>query len=226
MAHRRMERRREEEADPRFSEAAFDDGRRSGDPDAERLEHIGAAALARNRAVAVLRDAETRARQHQRDRRGDVEGTGTVAAGAAGVEHVVEPPGERHRVRPHRARQADDFRGALAFHREADEQRRDLRLGRAAFHDLGHRGRGLLAREVLAPHQLLDECGKHRAYPRRSTKLRRMRRPSPVRIDSGWNWTPCTGSVRWRRPMIVPSSFVRAVTSSTAGSPCSATTRE
>ena len=27
--------------------------------------------------------------------------------------------------------------------------------------------------------------------------------PSPVRIDSGWNCTPCTGHVRWRRPMIV-----------------------
>src|SRR2546422_7000290 len=26
--------------------------------------------------------------------------------------------------------------------------------------------------------------------------------PSTVRIDSGWNWTPSTGSRRWRRPMI------------------------
>jgi hypothetical protein len=26
-----------------------------------------------------------------------------------------------------------------------------------------------------------------------------------VRTDSGWNWTPSTGSSRWRRPMITPS---------------------
>jgi hypothetical protein len=40
--------------------------------------------------------------------------------------------------------------------------------------------------------------------------------PSIVRMDSGWNWTPSTGSRRWRRPMISPSS-AHAVTSSASG---------
>ena len=53
------------------------------------------------------------------------------------------------------------------------------------------------------------------------------RRPGPSRVssDSGWNWTPSTARVRWRRPMITPSA-VRAVTSSTSGTLAGSTTRE
>ncbi len=49
--------------------------------------------------------------------------------------------------------------------------------------------------------------------------------PLGVRNDSGWNWTPSTFSVRWRRPMITPSGVV-AVTSSTSGTVAGSTTRE
>ena len=45
---------------------------------------------------------------------------------------------------------------------------------------------------------------------------RAARLPCSVRIASGWNCTPSTGSSRWRTPMISPSSVV-AVTSSAAG---------
>ena len=71
-----MERRREEERDARFLEAPLDDGRRGVDVHAERLEEIGAAALARDRPVAVLGDAHADAAHDQRRDRRDVEGVG------------------------------------------------------------------------------------------------------------------------------------------------------
>ncbi|GAA3061588.1 hypothetical protein GCM10020254_01780 [Streptomyces goshikiensis] len=40
----------------------------------------------------------------------------------------------------------------------------------------------------------------------RSRKFAIMPRPCSVETDSGWNWTPQTGRVRWRRPMMTPSS--------------------
>src|SRR5712691_799997 len=55
-----------------------------------------------------------------------------------------------------------------------------------------------------------------RAHPGPLRKFLRSCFPSTVRIDSGWNWTPSTGSRRWRRPMISPSS-AQAVTSSASG---------
>ncbi len=56
-------------------------------------------------------------------------------------------------------------------------------------------------------------------------KLESSAGPLGVRSDSGWNWTPSTGRVRWRSPMITPSE-VAAVTSSTAGTDAGSTTRE
>lgn len=44
---------------------------------------------------------------------------------------------------------------------------------------------------------------------RKIYKVRKLRRrffPSEVRMDSGWNCTPYTGSSLWARPMISPSS--------------------
>ena len=49
--------------------------------------------------------------------------------------------------------------------------------------------------------------------------------PDAVRTDSGWNWTPSTASVRWRRPMTTPSVEV-AVTSSSSGTESGRTTSE
>ena len=57
-----------------------------------------------------------------------------------------------------------------------------------------------------------------------STKFRRIWAPSGVCTTSGWNCTPNTGSVRWRRPMMVPSS-VQAVGTSTSGSEAASTIR-
>ena len=87
--HRRMHQRREHEDDARFRERARHDLDRRLDRDAERLEHVGAAALRRERAVAVLGDAHARARDEQRRGGRDVEGVDRSAAGAAGVDQIV-----------------------------------------------------------------------------------------------------------------------------------------
>ena len=128
VAHRRMERRREEERDARLVEAALDDRRRRGDVDAERLEHVGAAAAARHRPVAVLGDAHAARRDDQRRDRRDVERARIDrrrcrrcrTRGANGLR-------QRHRARAHRPREADDLGRPLALHRQADQQAGDLR---------------------------------------------------------------------------------------------------
>jgi len=59
----------------------------------------------------------------------------------------------------------------------------------------------------------------------RARKFSRSLWPPSVRIDSGWNWTPTTGSSRWRRPMTTPSS-VSAVISRQSGTESRSTTSE
>ena len=48
--------------------------------------------------------------------------------------------------------------------------------------------------------------------PARRRKFASRCGPSGVSTDSGWNWTPSMGRVRWRRPMTTPSSGLVAVT--------------
>ena len=63
---------------------------------------------------------------------------------------------------------------------------------------------------------------RDRATPR---KLASRSWPPVVRMDSGWNCTPSTGSSRWRKPMTVPSA-VSAVTTRHSGRVSRSTTRE
>src|SRR6476661_982856 len=130
-------------------------------------------------------------------------------------------------MRAHGPRETDDLLGPLTLHRQADEQGRELRGSRLARHHEIHGRSGLVGRQVLVPRQLHQQVGQHGVLvylP--SRKLRSMRRPSDVRTDSGWNWTPCSGQVLWRRPMMMPSPRLRAETSSTSGRPCSSTISE
>jgi hypothetical protein len=67
----------------------------------------------------------------------------------AGIEDAFRATRERNRVRAHGSREPDDLRRALPFHREPDEQPRDLRIAGPPLHDFRH-GRGrLIAREVF-----------------------------------------------------------------------------
>src|SRR6185312_10806798 len=98
----------------------------------------------------------------------------------------------------------------------ADEQAADLGRGGLPVHDLADHVGHLVGAEVLP----VDDAGQRLAdvhgRPPRVTKLRKRSLPAVVRNDSGWNWTPSTGSVRWRTAMI-SSSAVRAVTSRSGG---------
>ena len=137
-----MHQRREHEDDARFVERARHHLDRRIDRHAERLEDVGAAALRRERAIAVLRDAHARAGHEQRRGRRDVEGVDRPAAGAAGVDELGAA---LRRQRDHRAAErAHDRRELgrrLALDAKADEQRRDLRRRRvAAEHDVERRG--------------------------------------------------------------------------------------
>ena len=156
------------------------------DVDAERFEEIGAAATARHRPVAVLRDLDAAGGNHERRDRRDVERVRAIAARATGVEHVGELPRQLRRARAHGPCEPDDLRRPLAFHRQRDEQAGDLRWLSAALHDLVHGRGGLLDGEVLTALKLLDQRGEHHI----SRKLRSSFRPSPVSTDSGWNCTP------------------------------------
>src|SRR5690242_3124521 len=99
----------------------------------------------------------------------------------------------------HRPGKADDLGRPLTLHGQRRQQRGERGGLRAPFHDFTHGGRGLVGGEVLVTNELLEQRREHH----RSRKLRRMRLPSSVSTDSGWNCTPWTGYFRWRTPMIV-----------------------
>ena len=166
VAHRRMEGGREEERDARLVEAAFDRRRRRGEVHAERLEQVRAAATARHRAVAVLGHLDAARRDDHGGQRRDVERMRPVAAGAASVEARRAGARQRHGVRPHRAREADDLRRTLALHRQPDQQARDLRGGGVARHHPLHGRGGLLLAQVLAPQERVEHV-THGVHPSR-----------------------------------------------------------
>ena len=60
----------------------------------------------------------------------------------------------------------DDLGRTFALHREADEQRGDLRRRRIAAHDRAHRLGGLIDRQVLAPHQFFQQPGNIHLHSR------------------------------------------------------------
>src|SRR5581483_7288407 len=122
---------------------------------------------------------------------------------------------------------AGDLVHRLALDAQSHDERAELRRRRLAGHELLHDGGGLRLGEVVAVHEPLERVadGEGRVRHRRCSvwsaariarKLRRMSWPAGVRMDSGWNCTPSTGSSRWRTPMITPLSL-HADTSSASG---------
>ena len=100
----------------------------------------------------------------------------------------------------------------LPLRAQRDQHARGLDLGGVAGHDLGQHRRGLLRGEVLARRQRVDRLREDgvRQGSSRSSCL-----PSGVSTDSGWNWTPCAGSSRWRIAISTPPPC--AVASSSSG---------
>src|SRR5262249_15326046 len=131
-----------------------------------------------------------------------------------------------------RAGRAGERRPRLALHAQGDEEGRDLGDARPSAEDIIHRGGHLRLVEILVlDHagdrvaQRHDRSGRPGGDGSRVRKFARIRFPSSVRIDSGWNWTPSTKSVRWRTPMI-SSSAVHAARSRTGGSAFGSITSE
>ena len=122
-----------------------------------------------------------------------------------------------------RLRGPSDLVGRLAFHAQGDEEGAHLR-GRGASVEHGiNRGPGLVAGQVAPLDRGLDGVAQRHAFT--SRKLRSSVCPSGVRIDSGWNWTPKTGSVRCRKAITMPLR-VRALTTSCRGIEPASTTKE
>ena len=138
VAHARVQRHGEEEADPALVDAASHVTSREAHIDAERLEHIRAPRRRRHRAVAVFGHGHSRARHDECGRRRDVEGVQPVAAGPARVD--VARRGRAHGNHPfaHRAREADDLVGGLALHPHRHDEGADLGRCRIAVHDRAH----------------------------------------------------------------------------------------
>ena len=149
--HRRMPRRREEEREAGAGQRLDDAIGRRLERNAERFEHVGRSALARDRAVSVLGDPDARAGDDERRGGRDVEGLGAVAAGAAGVEHLADRRRHRHGPRPHRAREPDHLAGPFALERQRHQQTSDMRRLGLAVHDQPHRLSGFVARQVVEP---------------------------------------------------------------------------
>ena len=161
VAHRGMVRLREEEAEAELVDRLLDPLRRQLEPEAERLEHVRRAGLRRRRAVAVLRDRRTRRRRHERGRGRDVVRVRAVAARADDVDDVGALRRDAENVLAHRLGAPGDLVGRLALRAQRDEEAGDLRLRRLAAHDLAHRLARLVAREVVAVEQALDDRLDH-----------------------------------------------------------------
>ena len=151
VAHRGVHRRREQERDARLRQALRQHVRACREADAERLEHVGAAAPARHRSIPVLGHRHAAGRHHDGGGRGDVEAAAAVASRAAQVGGGPRGDGNLDRPVAHRRREADDLVRPLALHREAHEQPGHLRRGRTAVDDVVHGRRSLGGREVGRP---------------------------------------------------------------------------
>ena len=133
-------------------------------PDAERLEHVGAAGLRGGRPVAVLDDLRARPGGHDRGHGGDVHAHRPVPAGADDVE---QPPGyvDRGAGGVHRVGQAGDLVDGLALGLEPDREPGDLGGGRLAGEDLPHRPAGLLGGQVGAGDEGREDLSPRRHAP-------------------------------------------------------------
>src|SRR5439155_12236369 len=140
---------------------------------------------------------------------GDADRARPVASGSGGVDEVVTTRPHGHDVLAHRLRAACNLVGCLALHAQRDEEAADLRRCRLAAHDLVHHLPGLATAEVVTVEHPLQGLLDHRAR-----KFCAISRPSGVSTDSGWNWTPSTGSSRCLTPITSPSSAVAEISSS------------
>ena len=126
VAHRRVVRGREHEAEAELVDRLRDPLRRLLEREAERLEHVGRAGGRRDGAVAVLRHTGPGCGGDDRGRRRDVDRVRSVAACARGVDEVVALGRDRQDVLAHRLGAARNLVGRLALQPERDQEAADL----------------------------------------------------------------------------------------------------
>ena len=117
---------------------------------------------------------------------------GSVASGPRRIDQIAAARPHAEDVRAHRLGAACDLVGGLPLCTQGDEKAADLAGGCLAAHDRVDDLTRLGPRQVVSVQQLRDRVLDHRS----SRKFRASSGPTGVRIDSGWNWTPCTGSSR------------------------------
>ena len=211
-------RRREHEADTDLVDAAAHLLGLEVDVRSERLQHVGAARLGRHRAVAVLGDAPPRCGANEHRGGGNVEGVRSVPARADDVHEIVRVlHGHLGRELAHHLCRGGDLADRLLLHPQPDDDGRDHDGRHLSAHDLAHQVEHLVVKNLAVldgPRQRFLCRDAHAAS--RCRKFLRSACPCSVRKDSGWNCTPSTARLRWRTPMISPSSD-SAVTSRHSG---------
>jgi hypothetical protein len=160
-ARRRMVERRKQKADADLGDQARRLFRRPVDGNAERLQHVGAAALRGGRPVAVLGDRDAGAGGDQRRRGREVEAAGAVAARTGRVEHGLEGERQRHGARLQRGRRADQLLDRLALDAQPDQEAGDLRFGTLLVDQEPDRLRHLLAGQILAVGDFFQQLDQH-----------------------------------------------------------------
>ena len=157
MLHRRVMVGREHEADADGLDRARDLLGREIEVRAERLEHVGAAAARRHRAVAVLRHFRARGGGDEGGRRRDVEGVRAIAARADGVDHVLVVLDRDQRGElAHHLRGGGDLADGFLLHPQADDEAGDLRRRELAAHDLAHDVQHLVVEDLAVLDRALD----------------------------------------------------------------------
>jgi hypothetical protein len=135
---------------------------------ADGFQHVGAAAAARDAAIAVLDDGDAAGRGEQRGAGGQVQAAGAVAAGAHDVEQ--RPRGVNGRLArqaAHRLRETAHFGRRLALGAQRGQQGGGHRRRKFLARQLDQQRGGLFLREIDAAEQLLQggrQCA-HVALP-------------------------------------------------------------
>ena len=125
--------------------------------DAQGGQNVGRTGLGADGAVAVLGDLQPRARQHEGGGCRDIIGVLAVAAGAAGVDHLVKRMIQRQGGVAHGRGEGDDLVHRLAANAQGGDGGGDLGRGRLAAQAGGEEGVGFIRRQDAPIDQLAQQ---------------------------------------------------------------------
>mmetsp|Transcript_20777 Transcript_20777/g.79644 ORF Transcript_20777/g.79644 Transcript_20777/m.79644 type:complete len:352 (-) Transcript_20777:6929-7984(-) len=155
--HRRVMVGREHEADAALGHAGGHLARRQLDVGAQRLQHVGAAGLAADAAVAVLGHLGAGGGGDEHRAGGDVEAVRAVAAGADDIDQMRQRA-QRHLVAQlaHHLGRGGDLADGFLLHPQASDQRGGDDGRHLAGHDAAHQRQHLVVEDLA----VLDDAGQ------------------------------------------------------------------